>query len=127
MKTLPITWQRLVKGGKTCDRCQATGQEMRRALAKLKTVLAPIGIKPVLRIKRIGEASFKTSPSESNRIWIAGKPMEDWVGGRVGKSTCCSVCGDSKCRTIKVGESTFETIPEKLFLKAALVASSELL
>ncbi len=127
MKNLPITWQRFVKSGKTCDRCQATSQEMRRAIAKLKKVLGPIGITPVLKIKRIGEASFKMCPSESNRIWIAGKPMEDWVGGKVGMSTCCSVCGDSKCRTIKVGKSTFETIPEKLFLKAALAASSELL
>lgn len=100
---------------------------MRRALAKLEKVLGPIGIKPVLKIRRIGEASFKMSPSESNRIWIAGRPIEDWVGGKVGKSTCCSVCGDSKCRTIQVGQSTFETIPERLFIKAALAASSELL
>jgi hypothetical protein len=31
------------------------------------------------------------------------------------------------CRTIEVAGSTFETIPEKLFIKAALVAAAQLL
>jgi len=37
------------------------------------------------------------------------------------------VCGDSECRTIKVGGETFEAIPEKLLLKATLIASAQLL
>lgn len=128
MKSLPILWQRLVSPeGKTCDRCNATYQEMERAIVKLKQSLSPLGIEPSLEIRELNEKSFKASPSESNRIWIAGKPMEEWLGASVGSSPCCSVCGTSACRTVKVEGFTFETIPETLFLKAALVAASQLL
>ena len=128
MKSLPIIWQRLVDSdGKTCDRCNATYQEMLRAVGRLKETLRPLGIEPTLEIREIDEESFRANPSESNRIWIAGRPMEEWLGARVGSSRCCSVCGQSECRTVEVGTVTFEAIPEKLFLKAALVASSQLL
>ena len=127
MKPLPILWQRLVAEGKTCDRCSATYQEMQRAIEKLRQSLHPLGIEPRLEIREIDEPSFKANPSESNRIWIAGRPMEEWLGASVGSSRCCSVCGTSECRTVEVEGTTFETIPETLFLRAALVASSQLL
>ena len=128
MKPLPILWKRLVSPqGKTCDRCSATYQEMQRAIEKLNQSLRPLGIEPSLEITEIDEKSFKADPSESNRIWIAGRPMEEWLGASVGRSRCCSVCGTSDCRTVEVEGTTFETIPEKLFLKAALVAASQLL
>lgn len=127
MKSLPIIWQRLVKDGETCDRCAATHQEMQQAIGKLKEALRPLGIVPSLEIREIDEESFKAKPSESNRIWIAGRPMEEWLGAGVGSSRCCSVCGESECRTVEVGGTTFEVIPEELFLKAALVASAQLL
>ena len=73
------------------------------------------------------EQSFEADPSESNRIWIAGRPMEEWLGASVGSSRCCSVCGTSECRTVEVDGTTFETIPETLFLRAALIASAQLL
>jgi hypothetical protein len=128
MKSLPIIWQRLVSSkGRTCDRCNATNLEMQLAIRKLKEALRPLGIEPTLETRGIDEESFKANPSESNRIWIAGRPMEEWLGARVGSSRCCSVCGESECRTIEVEGTAFEAIPEKLFLKAALVASAELL
>ena len=74
----------------------------------------------------ISQASFQTDPSESNRVWIAGRPMEEWLGARVGSTPCCSVCGDSECRTVEVGGTTFEAVPEQLFIRAALVAASTL-
>jgi hypothetical protein len=128
MKVLPILWQRLVSpDGKTCHRCDATYQEIQRAVGKLKEALRPLGIEPTLETRTIDELSFKAHPSESNRIWIAGRPMEEWLGASVGSSRCCSVCGDSECRTVKVGAATFEAIPEELFLKAALIAASRFL
>lgn len=128
MNSLPIVWQRLVSSdGKTCDRCNATYQEMLRAVSKLKVALRPFGIETTLEIREIDEKSFKANPSESNRIWIVGRAMEEWLGARVGSSRCGSVCGESECRTVEVGGTRFEAIPEKLFLKAALVASSQLL
>jgi hypothetical protein len=126
MKSLPIIWQRLVSSeGRTCDRCNATHQEIQQAVTKLKEALRPLGVEPTLEIKEIDETTFKTSPSESNRIWIAGSPMEEWLGARVGSSRCCSVCGESECRTVVVEGTTFEAIPEKLFLKAALAAAAQ--
>ena len=128
MTSLPIIWQRLVSSdGKTCDRCSATHQEMQQAVSKLKVTLRPLGIEPTLEVREIDERSFKANPSESNRIWIAGRPMEEWIGARVGSSRCCSVCGESECRTVEVEGTTFEAIPERLFLRAALIASSQLL
>ena len=128
MRSLPIVWKRLVSPeGQTCDRCAATQREVQQAVATLEESLRPLGIQPQLEITEIDEASFRTNPAESNRIWIAGKPMEEWLQGRVGSSRCCSVCGESECRTVEVGGTTFEAIPERLILKAALIASSELL
>ncbi len=127
MKSLPIIWQRLVSSdGKTCDRCNATYQEMQRAVGKLKEALRPLGIEPNVEIREIDEKSFRTNPSESNRIWIAGRPIEEWLGARVGSSRCCSVCGESECRTVEAGGTMFEAIPEKFIIRAALAASSAL-
>lgn len=128
MKSLPIVWQRLVSAdGKTCDRCDATRREMQRAVGKLTEALRPLGIEPSLEIRKIDEKSFTAHPSESNRIWIAGKPLEQWLGARVDSSRCCSVCGEAPCRTLTIGARTFEVIPEELFLSAALVAASQLI
>ena len=101
MKSLPIIWHRLVTAeGKTCDRCDATYQEMQRAVNKLKESLRPLGIEPT-RDREKDEESFKANPSVSNRISIADRPFEEWLGARTGVSQCWSVCGDSECRTVE--------------------------
>lgn len=125
--TLPISWKRLVSEGRTCERCGATHSELLNALAKLREALGPLGIEPILEEQVISQASFQADPSESNRVWIAGRPMEEWLGASVGSTPCCSVCGESECRTVEVGGTTFEAIPERLFIKAALVAASMLI
>ena len=128
MRSLPIVWQRLVSSeGTTCPRCAATQDEVQQAVRTLEQALRPLGISPSLEIIEIDEASFRVNPAESNRIWIAGKPMEEWLEGKVGSSRCCTVCGESECRTVEVGGTTYEAIPENLILKAALIASSALL
>jgi len=127
MSTLLIRWQRLVKDGRTCNRCGDTESEVRRATETLRQVLAPLGIEPRLDVADIDRTSFLAGPLESNRIWIAGRPMEDWLRGSVGQSRCCSVCGDSDCRTVEIQGTVFETIPEWLIVKAGLLAAAELL
>jgi hypothetical protein len=77
MKTLPIVWQRLVTGGTTCPRCAGTGEQVKRAIEELRKALLSLGIEPVLETRSIDEVAFKANPSESNRIWIGGKPMEE--------------------------------------------------
>lgn len=123
MKTLSIVWQRLVSHGQTCPRCAGTGDEVERACQQLRAQLLPLGIEPVLETQEIDEATFKADPSASNRIWIAGQPVEKWLDASVGSSQCCSVCGDSECRTMDVGGATYEVVPEELLVKAGLIAA----
>ena len=93
------------------------------AAAKLAAALRPLGVEPALETQAIEEDAWKANPPGSNR-WIAGKPIEEWLSANVGMSRCCSVCGDSDCRTLEVGGRTYEPIPEELFIKAGLTAAS---
>jgi hypothetical protein len=80
MRPLRIVWQRWVDSrGQTCDRCGATYDGLRRAVAKLKDALDPLGLEPALEVKEVDEESFKADPTVSNRIWIADRPMEEWL------------------------------------------------
>lgn len=128
MKTLTIRWQRLVnEAGQTCNRCKDTGETIETAFKKLQKALAELGIQASLESETIDFIAFRKDPVQSNRIWISGRPLEEWLGAAVGQSRCCSVCGDSECRTLLIGKNTFETIPEELIIRAGLLAAAELL
>lgn len=124
--TLPVVWQRLVSGGATCPRCDSTEAAVKRAVATLTEVLRPLNIEPTLDVIALDQSAFDKAPTESNRIWIAGRPLEDWVGAQVSASQCCSVCGDSECRTLEVDGASFEAVPETLIVAAGLAAASTL-
>lgn len=127
VRRLPIVWQRLVGAdGATCRRCDATHQHLLSAITKLSEVLKRLKVELTLEVRELSEASFKNEPGQSNRIWIADKPIEDWLGASVGSSPCCSVCGDVPCRTVEVEGAVFEDIPEAMILQAALMAASGL-
>lgn len=127
MRSLPIVWQRLVdSSGQTCDRCGATYEGLKQAVEKLEEILRPLEIEPTVEIREIDRDSFTKEPNQSNRIWIAGKPIEEWLSANVSSSTCCTVCGDSECRTIEMGNDVFEAIPPELILQAALIAASQM-
>ncbi len=128
MKTLTIRWQRLVnEAGQTCNRCRDTGETIETAFKKLQKALAELGIQARLESETIDFSAFRKDPIQSNRIWISERPLEEWLGAGVGQSQCCSVCGDSECRTLLMGRNTFETIPEELIIRAGLLAAAELL
>ena len=127
MKILQIQWQRLVdKQGRTCDRCGTTESSVEDAFQKLKRSLRELDIEVVLEKKALSPSAFKKDPLESNRIWIAGRPIEEWLSAIIGKSQCCSTCGDSECRTITVGTKTYEAIPAELIVKAGFLAATQL-
>jgi len=127
MMPLLILWKRLVDKGETCPRCSLTERNVAAAMAKLESALQPLGIYPVLDTRTIDDATFRAAPGESNRIWIGGKPIEEWLGAQAGNSPCCEVCGDLPCRTIELRGQTYEAIPEDLIVKAALIAASQLI
>lgn len=127
MRTLPIVWQRLVSTqGTTCPRCHGTGEEVRRAVARLRAALEPMGIVPTLEEREIDPATFMKEPLSSNRVLIAGKPLDHWLEGQTGHSRCCAECGDNDCRTLEVEGQSYEIVPEALVVRAGLIAASRL-
>ena len=128
VKTVTIRWQRLVDDNdQTCPRCRETGETVKKAFEKLKKALFELGIEVDIMEKKIDFPLFDEDPLQSNRIWIGDRLLEDWIGGTAGKSKCCETCGDSECRTISIGENTYEAIPEYLIIKAGLLAAAALL
>ena len=128
MKTLQIRWQRLVdEQGETCDRCGTTETAVEEAMQKLKRSVKELEINVILEKSTLNPSTFKEAPLESNRIWIADKPLEDWLSATINQSQCSAACGDSSCRTVEVDGKTYEAIPPELIVKAGLLASAQLL
>ncbi len=124
-KTLVIEWQRLLDENKqTCPRCGSTEQEVEKAVKELNRLLAPNGVAVVLVKKSINLKSFKKDTLQSNKILIAGKPLEEWLGAATGRSKCCTVCGEADCRTIEYVGDTHETVPLELIVRAGLTAAA---
>ena len=125
--TLEITWQRLVDAaGCTCPRCGSTGEAVHEARDALASALEPLGIDVALETREITDAEFRADPSQSNRIWLAGRPLEEWVGATSGSSQCCDQCGDDHCRTVEVDGAVLEAVPAELIIRAGLVAAASL-
>ena len=125
--TLPIVWQRLLDdAGDTCPRCATTGEAVTASVERLRAVLAPLGIEPKLEVLALDAAAFARDPLASNRVWIAGRPLEDWLGAETGRSPCCDACGDAECRTLELDGQRHEAIPGELLLRAALLAVARL-
>lgn len=128
LKEVKILWQRLVdEHGQTCDRCGTTEMAVEEAVNRLKRSLKQMGIDVVLEKKTLSHSTFLKDPLESNRIWIAGEPIEKWLSATSGQSKCCSTCGDSDCRTVTVDCKTYEAIPAELIVRAGLLAGGQLL
>ncbi|MHC4550740.1 MAG: DUF2703 domain-containing protein [Planctomycetota bacterium] len=125
---LVIRWQRLVdENRQTCPRCRATEVELDEAVARLQRSLAPSNAQVELKKVAIDQATFDADPLSSNRIWIAGRPLEEWLEGTVGKSPCSSSCGDRECRTVCVGTDVYEAISADVIVRVGLSAAATLL
>jgi len=127
MDILHIRWQRLVEDGQTCPRCRSTEEELEQAASTLRQALSPLGIEVLLEKEALSAAQFAQDPLRSNQIWLNGRPLEGWLGGTVGHSPCCDVCGPADCRTVEVQGQAYEAIPADLIVKAGLSAALEML
>jgi hypothetical protein len=130
-KVLKITWQRLVdEKGQTCQRCGSTGNELQKAYQSLEKSLSPLGVKVTLEKKALDPAICAKDISQSNRIWIGDRTLEQWLGAKAGKSPCgfcCAELGEQvECRTVEVEGQVYETIPAKLIIRAGLLAAADL-
>jgi hypothetical protein len=129
---LKVQWQRLLdEEGNTCDRCGSTQEELAKGIQSLRASLRPLGIDIILEQKSLSPQECARDISESNRIWIANRPLEDWLGAEVGQSPCGSCCSELgqvvECRTVSVGGETYEVIPAELIVKAGLLAASQIM
>lgn len=128
MKTLRLCWQRLVtEDGQTCDRCRLTEAAVDEAGETLRRSLAEMGVEVVVEKDILLPLEFLNNPLESNRLWIADRPLEAWLDATSGQSRCCAACGDADCRTVIVDGQTYEAIPPELIVAAGLRAAEELL
>lgn len=126
MKTLVIEWQRLLDENKrTCPRCGSTEQEVEKAATTLNRELKPFEIRVILTKKAIKPETFMTDVLQSNKIVIAGRTLEEWLGAETGQSRCCEVCGDAECRTVEYADQSHEMVPADLIVKAGLIAASQ--
>ena len=127
MKTIVIEWQRLLDEQKqTCPRCGSTEEEVEKAVQELNRLLKQSEIVVNLVKKAIDPASFQKDVLQSNKILIAGKTLEEWLGARTGQSKCCETCGDAECRTVEYADETHEAIPADLIVGAGLAAAARL-
>ena len=123
-RLLHITWQRLVDDSSTtCPRCADTGENLDAALDILQPVLAQEGIHLLVEKKMILPLVFNQNPLDSNRIFIEGKPLENWLNAETGKSQCCDACGDNECRTLIYEGAAYEDVPVKLIMLGILRAA----
>jgi hypothetical protein len=127
MLHLEISWQRVVKDEQTCERCGDTGDAVRSAAQQLAQELAPLGI----AVEVVEKALDLFATPDSNLVRINGEPVETLLGATVGENHCQSCCDllgqQTNCRTLTLGEHTFEALPEELILKAGRIAAGKLL
>ena len=123
-KILTVRWQRLVdEAGSTCPRCGKTGEQVEKAVVSLSRRLKPRGIAVCADPRELSWAAFNRRPSSSNRIWIAGKPLEEWLSAKSGRSQCCGSCGTAACRTLEVRGKAYESVPARLIVEAGMTAA----
>jgi hypothetical protein len=119
IKRLVIEWRHLVVDGATCERCGATGSEVRTAVDALTKELGAKGIKVVFKETALGTDQLE----ESNMVILNGKPLEDLIAGGVTEtpcSSCSTLTGTSACcRAVEVDNQQYEEIPAWLIKRAA--------
>jgi hypothetical protein len=131
-RTLTVRWQRLVnEAGGTCQRCATTQGEVRLAADTLKRSLRPLNMKVVVEERPMTREEFAKDVSQSNRIFVNGRSLVDWLGGTIGMSSCEGCCPELgpkvKCRTLTVDGQVYEAVPAPLIVRAGLRAAESAL
>jgi hypothetical protein len=119
MKELEIEWKHLDVDGKTCARCNGTGDEIRQFVNFLHEECAMQDVHITLKETKLTEKEIE----ESNRIFINGIPLEDILPETTVSQNVCSSCSDligssTCCRTIIHIGKEYETIPQQLIREA---------
>lgn len=120
MKRLEIEWRHLDIDGSTCTRCASTGDSIKEAIKTLDREYSPEGWEIVLEEKLLSESEI----GESNLILLNNIPLEKLLPNALHAESCCDSCTDligepTSCRTVELGDQTYESIPTHLIVQAA--------
>jgi len=126
--TVTVKWQRLVdERGQTCQRCGTTQDKVRQGAQLLRRCLRPLNMQVVLEETPLDPETVARDVSESNRIFLDGRPLEDWLHAKEGRSLCGSCCDQLgtrvECRTTVVDGRAYEAIPAVFIVRAGLLAA----
>lgn len=117
-KILLIRWYHLEVDGQTCSRCQQTKSTLSRAIEHLAPACRSAGWQIsvediILSVEQI---------ELSNRVEIAGRPIEDIIDIRTHMNVCdsCSHLTGKKefCRSVEYQGKMYDDIPYAAFLEA---------
>jgi hypothetical protein len=127
MKQLAVEWRHYDKEGATCQRCGATGANLRQVVREVEGELAAAGIRLSLTETLLPEALIP----QSNLILFNGVPLEELLAGAAAAENECASCAcmtgqDTQCRTLEYGGTTFEEIPADLIRQAVRAAVARL-
>jgi hypothetical protein len=121
MKHLEIEWRHLDKEGNTCNRCADTGVALAASMESLVKECQPCGWNITFKETKLSE----TALAESNLILINGVLIENILPNAVASTShcasCCELftgCQTTTCRTIEVGNQSYEAIPVSLIRQA---------
>lgn len=122
MKTIVIEWKHLEKEGRTCRRCSRTAKHLHEVLKEMKGEFKNKHIRVELIETKLPPEQIK----ESNEILIDGVLLEELTFRTSSSENYCWSCSKltgkkTNCRTICLGNNTFETIPVFLIQQAILV------
>ncbi|MFU8891972.1 MAG: DUF2703 domain-containing protein [Anaerosomatales bacterium] len=81
--------ERLVVEGETCDRCASTWDAARQAVEMVAAEASGIGLAVDLREVPLPPERI----SDSNRVLVNGRLVEEWLDGSAAMTECAS-CGD---------------------------------
>lgn len=119
MKTVTVEWRHLEKEGETCDRCDATGQDVRKLVQRLQKECRSKGVEILFLETKLSETEIE----QSNLILINNRPIETLLPlTTVSESPCCS-CGEltgkeESCRTIIRHGRVHEAVPREFIREA---------
>jgi hypothetical protein len=116
---IEIEWKHLDVNGKTCERCDGTGNELRQLVDRLRKECAPQNVQIILKEIKLTKRQIEAS----NSILINGIPLEDILPESAVSQNTCSSCSDlignaTCCRTIIHSGKEYETIPLQLVREA---------
>lgn len=123
---MEIKWRRPVPGGGLNPSAGTAEEEILTAVSLLESSLSPLGIEVSFIKEELSAGQFENDPSESNRIWINGRSLEEYFLAETKKSPCCGGCGSSGCGPAEAAGPARETLLADLIVQAGTEAASEL-